>query len=146
MVRKRIIRWGVGIVLIALVAFTLISNSVYQVSLPRVRTRQVEQETGELLDDCGMWEMFAWIPRECVFPGSSEETVCLYRIWQRPGLFTGTEDCVMEEEVRVLDEREDAVLVENLYLSVSETLVCETNLPLRDGETVKWLNGNEPDN
>ena len=40
----------------------------------------------------------------------------------------------------MLDEREDAVLVEDLYLSYYETLVCETSLPLSNGQTVIWLN------
>lgn len=43
-------------------------------------------------------------------------------------------------ELPVLDEREDAVLVEESYLSFYETLVCETNLPLNNGQTVVWLN------
>ena len=44
------------------------------------------------------------------------------------------------QEVPVLDEREDAVLVEDLYLSYYETLVCETSMPLSNGQTVIWLN------
>lgn len=140
MVRKRIIRWGAGVILIALLALTIISNSVYQASLPRVRTRIVEQEIGELLDGYGLWETFAWIPRECVFPGSSENTVCLYRVWPRAGQFTRTEYYAAAEEVPVLEEREDAVLVDNLYLDFYETLVCETDLPLSHGQTVVWLN------
>ena len=50
MVRKRIIRWLAGVILLALVVCTVVSNSVYQASLPRVRTRVVEQEVGDLLD------------------------------------------------------------------------------------------------
>ena len=88
----------------------------------------------------GIWETFAWIPRECVFPGNSEDTVCLYRIWQRAGQFTSMEYYAEAQEVPVLDEREDAVLVEDLYLSYYETLVCETSLPLSNGQTVIWLN------
>ena len=140
MVRKRIIRWLAGVTLLALVVCTVVSNSVYQASLPRVRTRLVEQEIGELLDGYGLWETFAWIPRECVFPGNSEDTVCLYRIWQRTGQFTSTEYYAEAQEVPVLDEREDAVLVEDLYLNYYETLVCETSLPLSNGQTVIWLN------
>lgn len=140
MVRKTIIRWGSAVILAALLAFTVISNSVYQASLPRVRTRIVEQEIGDLLDGYGLWETLAWIPRECVFPGSSENTVCLYRIWQRPGQFTGMEYYAEAIEVPVLDEREDAVLVEELYLDFYETLICETSLPLHNGQTVVWLN------
>ena len=141
--RKRIIRWASAAILITLVAFTVISNRVYQDSLPRVRTRMVEQEIGELLDGYGLWETLAWVPKECIFSGSNENTVCLYRVWQRAGQFTSTEDYVVAEEVRVLDEREDAVLVDNLYLDFYETLVCETSLPLSNGETVIWLNGEQ---
>ena len=108
MVRKRIIRWLAGVILLALVVCTVVSNSVYQASLPRVRTRVVEQEVGDLLDGYGIWETFAWIPRECVFPGNSEDTVYLYRIWQRTGQFTSTEYYAEAQEVPVLDEREDA--------------------------------------
>ena len=97
-------------------------------------------EIGELLDGYGLWETFAWIPKECVFPGSSEDTVCLYRIWQRAGQFTSMEYYAEAQEVPVLDEREDAVLVEDLYLSYYETLVCETSQPLSNGQTVIWLN------
>ena len=140
MVRKRIIRWLAGVILLALVVCTVVSNSVYQASLPRVRTRVVEQEVGDLLDGYGIWEAFAWIPKECVFPGNSEDTVCLYRIWQRAGQFTSMEYYAEAQEVPVLDEREDAVLVEDLYLSYYETLVCETSLPLSNGQTVIWLN------
>ena len=139
--RKKIIRWVSAVILIALVAFTAISNRVYQDSLPRVRTRMVEQEIGELLDGYGLWETFAWIPRECVFPGSSEDTVCLYRVWTQAGQFTRTEYYAQAVEVPVLDRREDAVLVDELYLDFYETLICETDLPLSDGQTVVWLNG-----
>lgn len=41
----------------------------------------------------------------------------------------------------MLDRREDAVLVDELYLDFYETLICETDLPLSDGQTVVWLNG-----
>lgn len=54
MVRKRIIRWLAGVILLALVVCTVVSNSVYQASLPRVRTRVVEQEVGDLLDGYGI--------------------------------------------------------------------------------------------
>lgn len=141
MIRKKIIRWASAVIMIALVAFTAISNRVYQDSLPQVRTRMVEQEIGELLDGYGLWETFAWIPRECVFPGSSEDTVCLYRVWTRAGQFTRTEYYAQAVEVPVLDRREDAVLVDELYLDFYETLICETDLPLSDGQTVVWLNG-----
>ena len=143
MVRKRIIRWISCLFLLVLLIFTVISNSVYQASLPRVRTRTVEQEVGKLLDGYGLWETFAWIPRDCVFPSGSEDTVCLYRVLQRGGQFTSTEDYVEAEEVLVLDEREDAVLVENYYLGFYDELVCESNLPLKNGETVIYLNSEE---
>lgn len=143
MVRKRIIRWISCLFLLVLLIFTVISNSVYQASLPRVRTRTVEQEVGKLLDGYGLWETFAWIPRDCVFPSGSEDTVRLYRVLQRGGQFTSTEDYVEAEEVLVLDEREDAVLVENYYLGFYEELVCESNLPLKNGETVIYLNSEE---
>ena len=55
MVRKRIIRWLAGVILLALVVCTVVSNSVYQASLPRVRTRVVEQEVGDLLDGYGIF-------------------------------------------------------------------------------------------
>ena len=71
------------------------------------------------------------------------DTVCLYRVLQRGGQFTSTEDYVEAEEVLVLDEREDAVLVENYYLGFYEELVCESNLPLKNGETVIYLNSEE---
>ncbi|MGN1028274.1 MAG: hypothetical protein ACI4P4_17935 [Faecousia sp.] len=141
MVRKRILRWMAGVILITLVALTAISNGVYKASLPRVRTRLVEQEIGGLLDGYGLWETFAWIPKECVFPGSSEDVVRVYRIETRAGQFTRVEYYADAVEVRVLDEREDAVLAEDLYLSFYETLVCETSLPLMDGQVVVWLNG-----
>lgn len=141
MVRKRIIPWIAGIVLVALFTFTLISNQVYQNSLPKVRTRIVEQEIGELLDGYGLWETLAWVPRECIFPSESEDKVCVYRIVQRPGQFSSVEYYVEKIEVPILDERDDAVLLDELYLSLTETLVCETNLPLMDGQVVVWLNG-----
>ncbi len=141
MVRKRILRWMAGVILITLVALTAISNGVYKASLPRVRTRLVEQEIGGLLDGYGLWETFAWIPKECVFPGSREDMVRVYRIETRAGQFTRVEYYADAVEVRVLDEREDAVLAEDLYLSFYETLVCETSLPLMDGQVVVWLNG-----
>ena len=71
--------------------------------------------------------------------------MCLYRINQRAGQFARVEYCVEKIEAPVLEEREDAVLVGDLYLGLTETLVCETNLPLMDGQTVIWLNGDEPD-
>lgn len=141
MTRKKIIRWVSAVVLIALVAFTVISNQVYQASLPRVRTRLVEQETGELLDGYGLWETLAWVPKECIFSGNNENMVCVYRIGQRAGQFTSTEYFAQAIESPVLDEREDAVLLEALYLDFYETLICETSLPLSDGEVVCWLNG-----
>lgn len=143
MVRKRIIRWMAGIILIALLVFTGISNSVYEASLPRVRTQVVEKEVGELLDGYGLWETFAWIPRECVFPGSSGNTVCVYRISQRAGQFTPTEYYAAVVESTVLDERENTVLLNDLYLNYSETLICESSLPLSNGQTVVWLNPEE---
>ena len=66
--------------------------------------------------------------------------MCLYRIWQRAGQFTSMEYYAEAQEVPVLDEREGAVLVEDLYLSYYETLVCETSMPLSNGQTVIWLN------
>lgn len=143
MVRKRIIRWMAGIILIALLVFTGISNSVYEASLPRVRTQVVEKEVGELLDGYGLWETFAWVPRECVFPGSSDNTVCVYRISQRAGQFTPTEYYAAVVESTVLDEREDEVLLNDLYLNYSETLICKSSLPLSNGQTVVWLNPEE---
>lgn len=138
--RKRIIRWASAAILIALVAFTAISNRVYQDSLPRVRTQMVEQEIGALLDGYGLWETFAWVPNECIFPSNNENMVCVYRIEQRAGQFTSTEYFAQAVESPVLDEREDAVLLEALYLDFYETLICETSLPLSDGQTVIWLN------
>lgn len=138
--RKRIIRCASAVILIALVAFTVISNQVYQDSLPRVRTQMVEQEIGALLDGYGLWETFAWVPNECIFPSNNENMVCVYRIEQRAGQFTSTEYFAQAVESPVLDEREDAVLLEALYLDFYETLICETSLPLSDGQTVIWLN------
>ena len=138
--RKRIIRCASAAILIALVAFTVISNQVYQDSLPRVRTQMVEQEIGALLDGYGLWETFAWVPNECIFPSNNENMVCVYRIEQRAGQFTSTEYFAQAVESPVLDEREDAVLLEALYLDFYETLICETSLPLSDGQTVIWLN------
>ena len=138
--RKRIIRRASAAILIALVVFTAISNHVYQDSLPRVRTRLVEQEIGALLDGYGLWETLAWVPKECIFPASNENMVCVYRIGQRAGQFTGTEYFAQAVESPILDEREDAVLLEELYLDYYETLICETSLPLSDGQTVVWLN------
>lgn len=138
--RKRIIRCASAVILIALVAFTVISNQVYQDSLPRVRTQMVEQEIGALLDGYGLWETFAWVPNECIFPSNNENMVCVYRIEQRAGQFTNTEYFAQAVESPVLDEREDAVLLEALYLDSYETLICETSLPLSDGQTVIWLN------
>ncbi len=140
MLRKRIIRCLGAVLLAALLAFTVISNRVYEDSLPRVRTRTVEKEIGRLLDGYGLWETFAWVPRECVFPSSSENTVCVYRIGGRIGLFTELEYYADAAELPVLDEREDAVLVEDLYLGYFETLVCESSLPLSNGQTIIWLN------
>ena len=114
--RKRIIRCASAVILIALVAFTVISNQVYQDSLPRVRTQMVEQEIGALLDGYGLWETFAWVPNECIFPSNNENMVCVYRIEQRAGQFTSTEYFAQAVESPVLDEREDAVLLEELYL------------------------------
>ena len=138
--RKRIIRCASAVILIALVAFTVISNQVYQDSMPRVRTQMVEQEIGALLDGYGLWETFAWVPNECIFPSNNENMVCVYRIEQRAGQFTSTEYFAQAVESPVLDEREDAVLLEALYLDFYETLICETSLPLSDGQTVIWLN------
>ena len=140
MIRKKVIRVLAVAALVALAALTVISNGVYEDSLPRVRTRMVEQEVGELLDGYALWETFAWIPRECVFPGTKPGTVCVYRVGQRAGQFAGMENYAEAVEPPVLDEREDAVLVEESYLSFYETLVCETNLPLNNGQTVVWLN------
>lgn len=140
MVRKRMIRWASAVILMALVAFTVISNGVYQDSLPRVRTRMVEQEIGKLLDGYGLWETLAWVPKECIFPSSNENMVCVYRIGQRAGQFTNTEYFAEAVESSILDEREDAVLLEDLYLDFYKTLICETSLPLSDGQTVAWLN------
>lgn len=140
MLRKKIIRWAAGIVLIALLAFTVISNQVYEAALPKVRTRPVEKEIGRLLDGYGLWETFAWVPRECVFPSDKENMVCLYRVGVRAGLFTRSEYFADVVEAPILDEREDAILVEDLYLSYYETLVCKSNLPLSNGQTVVWLN------
>ena len=140
MVRKKIIRWMAGLFLIALLAFTVISNSVYQASLPRVRTQVVEQEIGELLDGHGIWELLSWIPKKCVFPGSRENTVCVYRVGLRPGQFASTEYYAEAVELSVVDEREDAILVEGPHLRFRETLVCETDKPLNDGQTLVWLN------
>lgn len=143
MLRKRIILCLAAVLLIALIAFTVISNRVYEDSLPKVQTRTVEKEIGRLLDGYGLWETFAWVPRECVFPGSSESTVCVYRIYPRAGLFSPVEYYASAVESPVLDEREDAVLLEDLYLSYYETLICETNQPLSDGQTIVWLNPEE---
>ena len=140
MVRKRMIRWASAVILMALVAFTVISNGVYQDSLPRVRTRMVEQEIGKLLDGYGLWETLAWVPKECIFPSSNENMVCVYRIGQRAGQFTSTEYFAEAVESSILDEREDAVLLEDLYLDFYKTLICETSLPLSGGQTVAWLN------
>lgn len=140
MLRKRIIRCLAAVLLIVLLAFTGISNWVNEASLPRVQTRTVEKEVGRLLDGYSLWETLAWVPRECVFPGNRENTVCVYRIGRRIGLFTELEYYADEVEIPVLDEREDAVLVEDLYLSYFETLICEANQSLIDGQTVVWLN------
>lgn len=142
MLRKKIIRWVAGAVLLILLACTVISNAVYEASLPRVRTRVVEKEIGELLDGYGLWETMAWIPRECVFPSSdgNENKACVYRIRQRAGQFSSTEYYLEAVELPIEEEREDAVRLDDLLFAYSETLVCETNVPLKDGQVVVWLN------
>lgn len=143
MIRKRIIRWGSALILLLLVVSTVISNSVYQASLPRVRTMVVEKEIGDLLDGYGLWETFAWVPNECVFPSSNDNCVCVYRIEQRAGQFSNTECYASAVESPILDQREDAVLLEDLYLNYYETLICESDLPLSDGQTIMWINPKE---
>lgn len=140
MLRKRIIRWTAGAILVVLLVLTGVSDAVYQASLPRVRTRMVEPEIGELLDGYGLWETLHWLPPECVFPSSTEGMVCVYRVWQRSGQFDRIEYYVDAQEVALLDQREDAILVDGSYLSFYETLVCESDQPLRNGQTVVWLN------
>lgn len=127
--------------MIVLAACTAISKGVYEASLPRVRTRVVEKEIGELLEGYdGLWGTFAWVPRECIFPGQRVSTVLVYRIRTRQGQFSSTEYYVEAAEIPLLEERENGVLRENLYLNYSESLACQTDLPLIDGQTVIWLN------
>lgn len=141
MVRKRVIRWISAIILIILLVSTVISNHIYETSLPRVHTKQFEATIGELLDGYGLWETLAWVPRECIFPCDSEGKVCMYRILKRPGQFSDVEYYVEIIIAPVLEEREDAVLVDNLYLGLTETLICKTDQPLHEGETVNWIMG-----
>lgn len=140
MLRKRIIRWMAGVILVVLLVLTGVSDAMYQASLPRVRTRMVEPEIGALLDGYGLWENLHWMPPECVFPGNTEGMVNLYRVWQRAGQFDRIEYYVEAQEVTVLDQREDAILVDGSNLSFYETLVCESDQPLQNGQTVVWLN------
>lgn len=139
--RKRIVRWVAGVLMLLLIALTGISNRVYRSMLPKVRTRSYEATVGELLDGYGLWELVAWVPVECAFPSERENVVYFYRMCQRPGLWSQREYYVERIEVRIIDRREDAVLVDEGFLSYAETLVCETDLPLKDGEVVCWLNG-----
>lgn len=140
MLRKKIIRWTAGVILVVLLVLTGVSDAVYQASLPRVRTRMVEPEIGELLDGYGLWETLYWLPPGCVFPSDTEGMACVYRVWQRSGQFDRIEYYVDAQEVALLDQREDAILVDGSYLSFYETLVCESDQPLHNGQTVVWLN------
>lgn len=138
--RKQIVRWAAGVLMVTLIALTVISNMVYQSMLPKVRTLNYEATVGELLDGYGLWELIAWVPVECVFPSEQENVVYFYRMCERPGQWSHRENYVEQIQVRIIDRREDAVLVDEKFLSYAETLVCETNLPLSDGEVVSWLN------
>lgn len=141
--RKRIVRRTAGVLTVLLVVMTVVSSMVYQAMLPQVRTLRYEGTVGRLLDGYGLWEVLAWVPVSCTFPGSQENTVCLYRVWDRPGQWSSSEYYVEEIEAPVIDRRPDTVLLADGCLSYFETLVCETSLPLSDGETVQWLNPEE---
>jgi len=138
--RKQIVRWVAGGVTVLLLVLTVISNMVYQAMLPKVRTLTYEATVGELLDGYGLWELIAWVPVECAFPSDQENVVYFYRMCERPGLWSQRENYVEQIQARIIDRREDAVLVEEGVLYYAETLVCETNLPLRDGDVVSWSN------
>lgn len=141
--RKRMVRWAAGILTVLLVVMTVVSGMVYQAMLPQVRTLRYEGTVGRLLDGYGLWEVLAWVPVSCTFPGSQENMVCLYRMRERPGQWSSSEYYVEEIEAPVIDRNGDIVLLPDGYLSYFETLVCETSLPLSGGETVQWLNAGE---
>ena len=141
--RKRIVRWAAGILTALLIVMTAVSGSVYEAMMPKVRTLQYEGTVGRLLDGYGLWEILAWVPIECVFPGSQADTVCVYRMCERPGQWNSLENYVERIEAPVVDRNGDIVLLPDGYLFYFETLVCETSLPLSGGETVRWLNAGE---
>lgn len=105
---------------------TVVSSMVYQGMLPQVRTLRYEGTVGKLLDGYGLWEVLAWVPISCTFPSGQENTVCLYRLWDRPGPWSNSEYYVEKIEASVIDRREDAVLLADGCLSYFEILVCET--------------------
>lgn len=143
MKRKRIVRWAAGVLTALLIILTAVSGAVYEALLPKVRTRPYEATVGRLLDGYGLWELLKWVPVECAFPSGRENVVYLYRIRERPGLWSERENYVEQLEMTVLDRNGDIVLVDGAYMDYAETLVCETSLPLSDGETVQWLNPQE---
>ena len=139
--RKKIVRWIAGITMGLLVVMTGVSYLVYQSMLPNVITYDYTASTGRLLDGYSRWETVPWVPMKCTFPASQEDdTVYLYRIRDRAGQWNSTEYYVERVEVPVVKEGVDMLLLEDGYLGYFETLVCETTLPLHDGEAVNWLN------
>ena len=119
MVRKKIIRLASAVILIALVVFTSISNRIYQDSLPRVRTRMVEQEIGSLLDGYGLWETLAWVPKECIFPASNENMAIgrYAHLSERDG-YSITFEC--SEDVLVLAD--EILILQVIYNLISNAI------------------------
>lgn len=133
MKRKKIVRWLALGIFVLLIGFTIASNLVYEALLPRVKT--TEFIAGMSTEG----EIEYWVPEECVFGTEDSQSIVLYRVGERSGLFS-MEYYVEEIDGRILEEKDGQVKIQAPAMSMMETLVCYRDKPLTSGETVYWLN------
>ena len=101
MKRKKIVRWLALGIFVLLIGFTIASNLVYEALLPRVKT--TEFIAGMSTEG----EIEYWVPEECVFGTEDSQSIVLYRVGERSGLFS-MEYYVEQIDGQVLEEK-DAV-------------------------------------
>lgn len=136
--KKKVVLWIGGILLVLLAVCSFLSNRIYFALLPQVETyRFISTVTPED-------ELQYWVPEECIFPNPNDTSdALLYRVRERRGPFE-MEYYAQSIEVNVLEEgRQGKVQVSGPTLGHHENLIRSFTVPFADGEAVEWVNPGE---
>ena len=114
MKRKKIVRWLALGIFVLLIGFTIASNLVYEALLPRVETTEFMASMSTER------EIEYWVPEECVFGTEDSQSIVLYRVGERSGLFS-MEYYVEQIDGQVLEEKDGQVKVQAPAMGMMET-------------------------